>query len=293
MEEAGHGGRGPGSPRKTRCMKDKTALAHRLLGHAGGFTGKAGDLVASVDGVGTKALLAETHDDFVMLGWDAIAANINDVLVDGVPLFAMDYIGIGEIDWRVDAIVQGATAACRHVGISLVGGETAEMPSMYGDHVSVVGMVVGRKLADHDIQAGDTLIGVPSNGVHANGFTLIRERLGLSAKAWRQETRIYYSEALQTRSITNGRAHISGGGIRHNLERIMPIGMTFDLSVPKNKYFEDLQTALGLWDEIMASTFNMGIGFVLVTREPDEMLKRVPDGIVIGEVRAALEKLGI
>lgn len=242
-------------------VTDKEGLARRLLGHAGGFYGERDGIIASIDGVGTKALLASSRADFEVLGWDAIAANVNDVLVGGEPLFALDYVGLSRADWRLDAIVLGARLACHNVGIPLVGGETAEMPDVYGEHVSVIGTVIGRAVSiESPPQPGHVVLGLDASGPHANGFTAIRRAAGERAKEWFRPTRLYAAPVRATRPYVSARANITGGGLKANVLRALG-GFDVDwmLGAPPT-WYERLR------DDLHADTtdLNEGIGFVLV-----------------------------
>jgi phosphoribosylformylglycinamidine cyclo-ligase len=277
-------------------------------------------LVASADGVGTKlkvAFLARRHDT---IGADLVNHCVNDILVQGAePLFFLDYLATGQLSPKVaESIVGGIAAACRQNGCALLGGETAEMPGFYGEgEYDVAGFIVGavdrsRLITGRRISVGDLLVGVPSSGLHTNGYSLARrvvfERLRLDVSSYVAELSSTVGDALLAphRSYLpiiqplldagriKGMAHITGGGITDNLPRVLPHGTAalIDRSaweVPR--IFTWLQRSGGIPDEDMLRTFNMGIGLIIVTgrdeAEPliDELAARGGHNAgVIGEV---------
>jgi phosphoribosylformylglycinamidine cyclo-ligase len=277
-------------------------------------------LVASADGVGTKlkvAFLARRHDT---IGADLVNHCVNDILVQGAePLFFLDYLATGQLSAKVaESIVGGIAAACRANGCALLGGETAEMPGFYGEgEYDVAGFIVGavdrsRLITGRMIAVGDLLVGVPSSGLHTNGYSLARrvifERLRLDVNSYVAELSSTVGDALLQphRSYLpiiqplldagriKGMAHITGGGITDNLPRVLPHGTAavIDRSaweVPP--IFTWLQRGGSIPDEDMLRTFNMGIGLIIVTgrdkAEPliDELAARGGhNACVIGEV---------
>ena len=277
-------------------------------------------LVASADGVGTKlkvAFLARRHDT---IGADLVNHCVNDILVQGAePLFFLDYLATGQLFPKVaESIVGGIAAACRQNGCALLGGETAEMPGFYGEgEYDVAGFIVGavdrsRLITGRTIAVGDLLVGVPSSGLHTNGYSLARrvvfERLRLDVSSYVAELSSTVGDALLAphrsylpiiqplldASRIKGMAHITGGGITDNLPRVLPHGTTalIDRSaweVPR--IFTWLQRSGSIPDEDMLRTFNMGIGLIIVTgrdeAEPliDELAARGGhNACVIGEV---------
>jgi phosphoribosylformylglycinamidine cyclo-ligase len=251
-------------------------------------------LVASADGVGTKlkvAFLANRHDT---VGADLVNHCVNDILVQGAaPLFFLDYLATGRLAPDVaEQIVSGMARACRENGCALLGGETAEMPGFYADgEYDLAGFIVGAvekgRLVDGGALApGDVLIGLPSTGLHTNGYSLARrivfERLGLRVDSHVPELGTTVGEALLAvhrsylravrplldRQLAKGLAHITGGGITENLPRIFPegIGAEVDRSsweVPA--IFRLLQRGGGVTDEEMLRAFNMGIGLIVAS----------------------------
>ena len=277
-------------------------------------------LVASADGVGTKlkvAFLARRHD---MIGADLVNHCVNDILVQGAePLFFLDYLATGQLSPKIaESIVGGIAAACRENGCALLGGETAEMPGFYGEgEYDVAGFIVGavdrsRLITGRTIAVGDLLVGIPSSGLHTNGYSLARrvvfERLRLDVSSYVPELSRTVGDALlephrsylpmiqpllDARRI-KGMAHITGGGITDNLPRVLPHGTAavIDRSaweVPP--IFTWLQRSGSIPDDDMLRTFNMGIGLIAVTgrdqAEPliDELATRGGhNACVIGEV---------
>jgi phosphoribosylformylglycinamidine cyclo-ligase len=256
-------------------------------------------LVASTDGVGTKlkvAIAAGVHDT---VGYDLVAHCVDDILVQGaVPLFFLDYVAVGRMDAaRVEAIVRGVARACAELGCPLLGGETAEMPEIYGpDDYDLAGFVVGVVDRDHalpqGVREGDHLLGLPSTGLHTNGYTLARralfERLGYRVDASPAELagatlgevllaphRSYLAalEPLIERRKIRALAHITGGGFPGNIPRVLPEGLGARLrlgSWPVPPIFGLIQRGGSVPDAEMYRTFNMGIGMVVAVA-PDDL----------------------
>lgn len=276
-------------------------------------------LVASADGVGTKlkvAMLAGRHDT---VGQDLVNHCVDDILVEGArPLFFLDYVGMGRLEeGTVEALVSGVAAACRQNGCALLGGETAEMPDFYdpGEY-DLAGFIVGvveneLRPGSHNVRQGDTLIGLASSGFHTNGYTLLRrlffERLGLGVDdAYPGLDRTVGEVLLQVHrsylravwpSIQKGRigalAHITGGGIPGNLDRVMPEGLTARVECGSWQVPEAFQVVMregAVEEEEMYRTFNMGVGMILVVRpeETDAALEAAREAgetaWVVGEV---------
>ncbi len=249
-------------------------------------------LVASTDGVGTKikvAIDAGVHDT---VGYDLVAHCVNDILVQGaVPLFFLDYIALGRMDpARVEQIVAGFARACSEFGCPLIGGETAEMPGTYApDDYDLAGFIVGvverQQALPRGVRAGDVLLGLPSLGLHTNGYSLARKvllealghrvstelpELGTSVGAALLAPHKSYLAALEpllARDKIRALAHITGGGFAGNIPRVLPDGLGARLrrgswDVPQ--LFRLIQQGGLVSDEEMARTFNMGIGMVVV-----------------------------
>jgi phosphoribosylformylglycinamidine cyclo-ligase len=276
-------------------------------------------LVSSADGVGTKlrvAFLTGVHDT---IGLDLVNHCVNDILVQGAePLFFFDYLATGRLDPDVAVrIVEGLARGCRENGCALLGGETAEMPGFYADgEYDVAGFIVGavereRLIDGGTIAAGDALIGIPSSGLHTNGYSLARsiafDRLGLSVRDRVDELGATVGEALLTphrsylpivrpllsSGAIKGMAHITGGGITDNLPRILPPGTEAVIragswDVPP--IFQWLERAGGVPREDMLRTFNMGVGLILVVAPADvdrAIAALPPDVRVIGAIAAS------
>lgn len=270
-------------------------------------------LVASTDGVGTKVLLASGAGRHAQIGADLVNHCVNDVLTAGAePLFFLDYFATGKLEPEILAeLVEGAAEACRGAGCALVGGETAEMPGVYalGDY-DIAGFIVGivekaRIIEPNRIEAGDALVGLPSSGLHTNGFSLVRylfreesyqdvvPELGRTlADELLEPHRSYLAHLRLARGAVDllGVAHITGGGLIENVPRCLPDELGAEIvtaawTVPQ--IFQLIQSKGVLADE-MWRTFNMGIGMVLVVHQADlAELLRALDGtgaMAIGKV---------
>ncbi|MBP0725998.1 phosphoribosylformylglycinamidine cyclo-ligase [Bacillus sp. RG28] len=280
-------------------------MRQEVLGGLGGFGGmfdlskfnyKEPVLVSGTDGVGTKLKLAFQMDRHDTIGIDAVAMCVNDIVVQGAePLFFLDYLAVGKADpERIENIVKGVAEGCVQAGCSLVGGETAEMPGMYPeDEYDVAGFAVGiadksKLVTGKTIKEGDILLGLSSNGIHSNGFSLVRkvllEKGGLSLKQEVEQlghtlgeellrpTKIYVKPILNTlkKHEIKGMAHITGGGFIENIPRMLPegIGAVIDYgSWPIQPIFDLLEEVGELSREEMFNIFNMGIGMVLAVDE--------------------------
>ena len=258
---------------------------------ASGFGGFAGLhplddrrlLAASTDSVGTKLILARQQGRLRVCGADLAAHCINDVLTTGAqPLVLLDYVAANRVDVeQVAELVEGAAEVCRAAGVALVGGETAELPGIYQEDEldfagTCVGVVEREDLVDGSaIRKGDAVIGFPSAGVHANGFTLVRRILeedGYSGDDLLAPTRLYLDEVRALEEV-HGLAHITGGGIAGNLARIVPEGLRAEIawgSWPRPPVFEWL--ARHVEEEELRRVFNLGIGYCAVVSDPGEAL---------------------
>ncbi len=281
----------------------RKTLREGVLGGIGGFGAlfevpkryREPVLVSGTDGVGTKLKLAFEWNMHDTVGIDLVAMSVNDVLVQGAePLFFLDYFACGKLDVDTAAAVVGGIAqGCEQSGCALIGGETAEMPGMYppGEY-DLAGFAVGvveksRILDGRQIAQGDVLLGLASNGVHSNGFSLVRkciERAGsqlpqtLDGKPFRQAimapTRLYVKSVLAAlaQHPIKGLAHITGGGLLENIPRILPpeLGARLQLgSWPQSELFAWLQATAGIDAQEMNRTFNNGIGMVVVAAAAD------------------------
>jgi phosphoribosylformylglycinamidine cyclo-ligase len=270
------------------------------LGGFGGLFGLNKDkyeepvLVSGTDGVGTKLKLAFAMDKHDTIGIDAVAMCVNDIVVSGAePLFFLDYLACDKVvPERIEAIVKGIADGCAESGCALIGGETAEMPGMYGkDEYDIgaftVGIVDRKKIIDgKSIAAGDAVIGLASSGVHSNGFSLVRklllEQAGYSLHDTLPElggvklgdelltpTKLYVKPVLKLiESIqVKGMAHITGGGFIENIPRMLPEGVNVEIeygSWPILPIFQLMQEKGAISNRDMFMTFNMGIGLVAV-----------------------------
>ena len=250
-------------------------------------------LVSGTDGVGTKLLLANQLNRHDTIGIDLVAMCVNDILTCGAePLFFLDYYATGKL--KIDnaqAVIEGIAQGCRQAGCALIGGETAEMPGLYGhDEYDLAGFTVGvvdrPKLIDgSQIKAGHIALGLESSGPHSNGYSLIRKVLeqsgdkpsmpmgeGTLGEALLAPTKIYVKSllALIERYPVDGLAHITGGGISENIIRAIPdgLGLEIDLSAWQlPTVFQWLQSRGGISEKEMLRTFNCGIGMVLLIAE--------------------------
>jgi phosphoribosylformylglycinamidine cyclo-ligase len=303
-----------------------------VLSELGGFGGlfavpaglREPVLVASADGVGTKLAVARLAGDFSTVGRDLVNHCVNDILVQGArPLFFLDYVGAGVLGpEQVVQLVAGVAAGCRENGCALLGGETAEMPGFYqpGDY-ELVGFIVGvverdRMLGSHRVRAGDRLVGLPSAGLHTNGYSLARrilfERMGLGVDdplPVSDGPRVTVGEALLAPHLSylapiaglldhpalHALAHVTGGGLTDNLPRSLPSGARARVDLGSWRVpplFRLLAERGGVEAEEMRRVFNMGVGMVLLVGAEghEEVLQRLRarghGPIELGEVAA-------
>ncbi|WP_088072211.1 phosphoribosylformylglycinamidine cyclo-ligase [Gottfriedia luciferensis] len=280
-------------------------MRQEVLGGLGGFGGmfdlskfnyKEPVLVSGTDGVGTKLKLAFQMDRHDTIGIDAVAMCVNDIVVQGAePLFFLDYLAVGKaVPERIEQIVKGVSEGCIQAGCSLIGGETAEMPGMYPeDEYDIAGFAVGiadksKLVTGQDIQAGNILLGISSNGIHSNGYSLVRkvllEKGGLTldqqidklghtlGEELLRPTKIYVKPILNAlkKFEIKGMAHITGGGFIENIPRMLPEGIGAEIdygSWPIQPIFDLLEEIGELKREEMFNIFNMGIGMVLAVHE--------------------------
>ena len=251
-------------------------------------------LVAANDGVGTKLKIAIETGRHDTIGIDLVAMCVNDLVVQGAePLFFLDYFSCGKLDPRTAAdVIAGVAHGCKQAGCALIGGETAEMPGMYGEgDYDLAGFSVGAAergalLPRGDIADGDVLIGLASSGVHSNGYSLVRRLIGDSGVHWTDPapfaqgqtfadqllapTRIYVGPVLAAMRATGavkGLAHITGGGLIENIPRVLPDGLGVDIDLDAwtaPAVFGWLQETSRADTHEMARTFNCGIGMVVI-----------------------------
>ena len=275
-------------------------------------------LVSGTDGVGTKLKLAFLLDKHDTIGIDAVAMCVNDVVCCGAkPMFFLDYIAVGKnVPEKVAQIVSGIADGCEMSYSALVGGETAEMPGFYPvDEYDVAGFSVGivdkKKIIDGSkLTAGDVLIGLPSSGVHSNGFSLVRKVFGIDENTIHNEspeldkplgetlltpTKIYVKPILDLISKVDVKAisHITGGGFYENIPRMLSDGLTAKIkkdAVPVLPIFKVIQRVGNIPEHDMFNTFNMGIGMIVAVAKENadkavETLKAYgEDAVVLGEL---------
>jgi phosphoribosylformylglycinamidine cyclo-ligase len=259
-------------------------------------------LVSSVDGVGTKLKVAFEMSLHHTIGGDLVNHCVNDIAVQGAaPLFFMDYFATGKLDPEIaERVVSGIADACKHNGCALIGGETAEMPGFYeqGEY-DLAGFIVGivdkeRVLTGKRVEVGDVLVGLPSNGLHTNGYSLARRLLfetaryspetyvnELKNKVGNELMRVHKSYWPVLKKLVDGdavsaMAHITGGGITGNLPRALPKGTAAVVEMgtwPVQPIFQHLQQLGSIPQDEMMRTFNMGIGMILVV--PPKKFKKV------------------
>ena len=271
-------------------------------------------LVASTDGVGTKIKIAAQLGHFESVGQDLVTLNVNDIITRGAkPLFFLDYIAFSKLDTqRLDDLMRGIAWGCREVGCALISGETAQMPQVYsGDEMDLAGFVVGaverdQLLESKNIEAGNVLVGVPSSGLHTNGFSLVRQVFNTDGEPnvlYRHFNQLnhqlgaellvphrsYYPMLAPVFGLINGLAHITGGGLPGKLPAILPDGLAAEInsgSWPVLPIFKIIQKEGGISDDEMHRVFNMGLGMVAVCPEDNvaNVLEQLTDAMVIGKM---------
>lgn len=310
----------------------KATYTEQVMTETGGFSGMVElntkeiaqpVLVSGTDGVGTKLMLAQEAGIHDTVGIDLVAMCVNDIICQGAkPLFFLDYIATGKLfPGKMASIVEGVANGCKQAGASLIGGETAEMPGMYEEEdYDLAGFAVGIVdksdiITGDDIQAGDVAIGLPSSGVHSNGFSLVRAildkhqiKLDTPYKDTGQTvgqvlltpTKIYAKDILSLIDAVKvkGLAHITGGGLFENVPRALPEGLGLAVQrdqIPTLDIFDYLQE-LGQVDEReMFGTFNMGVGMVIFVASSDveAALKVLSDNeanaFVLGQVNSQVD----
>lgn len=287
---------------QVQLIKDmmKATYTNQVMTETGGFSGmvelgapdmKAPVLVSGTDGVGTKLMVAQEVGIHDTVGIDLVAMCVNDIICQGAkPLFFLDYIATGKlVPEKMASIVQGVADGCKQAGAALIGGETAEMPGMYGeDDYDLAGFAVGlvdkeKIISGKDIKAGDIAIALPSSGVHSNGFSLVRAILEKNKIDFNDQyrdtnrtvgevlltpTKIYAKDVLALiEAVTvKGLAHITGGGLFENVPRTLPEGLGLAVNrdqIPMLDIFDYLQDLGQVAEDEMFGTFNMGIGMVI------------------------------
>ncbi|MEW8973365.1 MAG: phosphoribosylformylglycinamidine cyclo-ligase [Tissierellaceae bacterium] len=321
--------------KQVKLIKNLIKKTHTpgVLSDIGGFAGlfqldiknyEEPVLVSGTDGVGTKLRVAFMMDRHDTIGEDCVAMCANDILCQGAkPLFFLDYIATGKlIPEKMANIVEGVSNGCMKAGCALIGGETAEMPGFYGeDEYDIAGFCVGvvdksRIINGESIEEGDYIIGLPSNGIHSNGYSLVRkivfEKEGMKADTFVEELGTSIGEELlkPTRIYTNpvyglvekfdikGICHITGGGFYENIPRMLPEGLSVHIDtkvINTPVIFSLLQRWGGISTKEMYSTFNMGVGMILViSKEELEDIKTYLEDIeeefyILGRVEKGSE----
>jgi phosphoribosylformylglycinamidine cyclo-ligase len=262
------------------------------LGTIGGFGGffkadfsgmKNPVLVSSTDGVGTKLLIARMAGKYDTVGVDLVAMCVNDIITTGArPLFFLDYFATGKIEPRMAVdVVSGIVTGCKEAGCALSGGETAEMPGLYkGSNFDLAGFCVGAVdkaniIDGSKIKSGDRILGLASNGIHSNGFSLVRKLFSKSEIRGKYKRELLKPTVIYVRPILDliknfrikAIANITGGGFYDNIPRVLPIGTA--ASIDKNSWnvpsiFELIKKRAKVGDKEMYRTFNMGIGMVAI-----------------------------
>ena len=271
-------------------------------------------LVASTDGVGTKLKIAAHLGHFESIGQDLVTLNVNDILTRGAkPLFFLDYVAFSHLDAQtMDTLMRGITWGCREVGCALIGGETAQLPGVYGpEQMELAGFVVGvveseGVLNSDSMKAGDLLVGIPSNGLHTNGFSLVRQVFGIDEDPsalfrFHEELqhqlgeellvrhRCYYPMLEPVLGLLTGLAHITGGGIPGKVPLVLPETLCAQFeqgSWPVPPIFDVIQREGGVSPEEMYRVFNMGLGMVAICSGESlaEVQEKVPDAVVVGRI---------
>ena len=251
-------------------------------------------IVSSTDGVGTKIDLANRFKKFDTIGIDLVAMCVNDLIVQGAkPLFFLDYIAVGKLNLnKTKKILKGIFKGCKLANCKLIGGETAEMPGIYSkDKFDLAGFSVGivskKKILDkNNVKNKDVILAIPSNGIHSNGYSLVRSVLKknkvptIIKREILKPTKIYSREILRltNRNLINAAAHITGGGLVENLLRSIPNNLALNIDLSKVKILKIFKwlKSKKISDQEMIQTFNCGIGFcVIASRKNIEKIKKI------------------
>jgi phosphoribosylformylglycinamidine cyclo-ligase len=310
--------------RATKMMRAYVKGTHgpEVVSPLGGFAGLYAlsgytepVLASTIDGIGTKVLVAKALGRYASLGADIVNHSANDILATGaMPLLFLDYVASGRLNpENVTEIVRGAAEACRSLGVALVGGETAEMPGLYAEgDLDVVGACMGvcergEVVTGEVVEVGDAVIGLPSSGLHTNGYTLARKVLedaDLSysetpedfnraiGEVYLEPHRAYVHEILTLRQSVEvrGMAHITGGGLPNNLPRALGgLGVRlYQGSWEEPAVFDFIRSLGGVAEEEMRRIFNLGVGFCVVVRE-EEAEKAL---MVLREAKCDAQRIG-
>ncbi|MEW6481658.1 MAG: phosphoribosylformylglycinamidine cyclo-ligase [bacterium] len=281
-------------------IRKKLKFQKGVMGGIGHFSGffkqdfslyKEPILVSSCDGVGTKVKIAQRLNNHYSIGIDLVAMCVNDIIATGgIPLFFLDYLAFGRLDLEIaNSIMDGIIAGCNEAECSLLGGETAEMPDVYGKgEYDCAGFCVGivekeKIITGEKIKKGDIIIGIPSSGLHSNGFSLVRK---IIKEPYPNEllipTKIYVKDFLKVADFSiNGISHITGGGLIENIKRLLPSGTRAIIekkSLNTQEIFLKIQKEGNIPEMEMFKTFNMGIGLCLIVdkKDVDKTLSAIP-----------------
>jgi phosphoribosylformylglycinamidine cyclo-ligase len=269
-------------------------------------------LVSSADGVGTKLKIAIALNKHDTVGIDIVNHCINDIFTCGAhPLFFMDYLAVAKLDpAQAESIVSGLASACRDSGIALLGGETAELPAMYADgDYDLAGFVLGlvekdKVINGSGIKSGDVIFGLPSNGLHTNGYSLVRSIFGEDPKdlnkvypelgrtlgeALLEPHRCYFKDVKPVLPHIKGMAHITGGGLLENVPRILPDGLAAHIKSGAWQVlpiFDLIRRTGDVSMDEMYRVFNMGLGMAIVCspQDVDKVKTAIPGALVVGEI---------
>lgn len=287
-----------------------TTQTSRVLSHLGGFSGvydisflrdyDRPVLVSSTDGVGTKIELARELGIFDTIGIDLVAMVVNDIVVQAAkPMFFLDYYATGKLNKNEAAsVISGIAAGCRTAGCALIGGETAEMPGVYDTgKFDLAGFAVGfAEFANllprkDDICANDLIVGIPSSGLHSNGFSLVRKLISENKLELTSDlvtpTKIYVDECLATAHLVKAFVHITGGGFTDNVPRVLPSTVEpifFNWQLPE--IFCSIEQQGDISRSEMMRTFNCGFGMVAIldSGNVEQFRKVIPSAVIIGEI---------
>ncbi len=280
----------------------KSSHNDKVLGNKLGFSAeyrvnKDVTLCAATDGVGTKAILAAELNEYKGIGQDLVAMCSNDLLCNKAkPLFFLDYFACSSVKSKqYTEILKSITSACKKINCSLIGGETAEMPSLYhGNHFDIAGFLVGIKEKHKilKISKGDLIFGIKSNGFHSNGYSLIRDiikknKINIKKAIFNKQklsdlimkpTRLYH-QLINNNDLKyiKSLSHITGGGIHTNFKRSIPKGIKFDLNIPTlPREYDFIKDNINITDIELMEIFNCGIGmiFVISKKNKDKFIKR-------------------
>lgn len=302
---------------------NKEEVSGEVISGVGGFAAlfsienfqyKQPVIVSSTDGVGTKLLIANQINDYSAIGIDLVAMCVNDLLCHGAkPLFFLDYYATGRLNLEnAKKVLTSIVEGCQLANIPLIGGETAELPGIYhGEDYDLAGFSVGivertEILPKKDnIEVHDILIGLPSSGIHSNGFSLVRELFTIknikytdispwAGKPWHEHllkaTKIYINEIAKIKSYCKAVAHITGGGILENTKRVLPSHLEIQLDYSEKDWpeiFKWLKETGNITEVEMIKTFNCGIGMVIVSslENSRKILELLPEAEIIGSLK--------